>query len=88
VGGTADWLPLVSISKDQFSFCKASGDDKSPALNRQGDRLDLRVYTRYGAGAFDPLDFMSNAWKYAPRLKALGVEYVQPTRIARHEEWQ
>jgi hypothetical protein len=88
VGGIVDWLPLASVSKDQFSFNKVSGEGKSMALNRQGDRLDLRVHTRYVLGAFDPLDFMSNAWKYAPRLKALGVEYVQPTRIVRHEEWQ
>ncbi len=57
-------------------------------INHSGDRLDVRIFTRYGEGAFDSLDFASNTWKYAPVLKWLGVEYAQPVRIVHHEEWR
>lgn len=88
IGGVEDWSVPPSASRNLFSFCQGAEAESRFPLLRQGDRIDVRVYTRYMPGAFDPLDYMSNAWKYAPRLKALGVEYVQPTRIIRHEEWQ
>ncbi|MFH1998868.1 MAG: hypothetical protein ABIK28_04260 [Planctomycetota bacterium] len=88
VNGVEDWSRSPLLSRDLFSFSLEKGSKTKNPVLRQGDRIDLRVYTRYEPGAFDPLDFISNAWKYTPRLKALGVEYVQPTRIVRHEEWR
>ena len=88
VGGRGGWEMLPGESPDVLLFEKSGASTRRNHIRRQGDRLDLRIYTRFGEGAFDPLDFSSNAWKYAPRLKTLGVEYVQPTRIVRHEEWR
>ena len=89
-GGRGKWTDDPEKSPDLFFF---EGDGKATGgpggvLRRQGDTLQVRVYTRYAPGAFDPLDFASNAWKYAPVLRWLGVEYVEPTRIVRHEEWR
>lgn len=88
VGGRGSWSDLPLETPDLFSFTLPGGPKQKNSLLRQGDRIDLRVYTYYEPGAFDPLDFSSNAWKYAPVLEALGVEYIQPTRIVRHEEWR
>jgi len=88
VGGRGAFSMKPSESKDIFLFDHPGDSKTTNYICRQGDRLDLRVYTRYNRNAFDSLDFVSNAWKYSPKLKALGVEYVQPTRIIRHEEWR
>ena len=88
VGGRGDWAAAPSESEDIFLFEEVDTPDRMNSVLRQGRRIDLRVYTRYHEGAFDPLDFASNRWKYSPVLKTMAVEYVQPTRIMRHEEWQ
>jgi hypothetical protein len=88
VGVGGGWRPLPLAEAGQFCFSRDNEGRDSFILNQRGDRLDLRIYTRYGLYAFDPLDFVSNAWKYAPLIKAVGVDFVQPSRIVRHEEWQ
>ncbi|MBU0756308.1 MAG: hypothetical protein KJ645_14295, partial [Planctomycetes bacterium] len=83
-----DWRAVPGEDTGLFSF-RRDEDDRTPCLmNLQGDRLDLRIYTRFETGAFDAIDFLSNAWKYAPVVRAVGVDYIQPSRIVRHEEWK
>ena len=88
VGGRGDWTMPSGRSKDILHFEKRGNGNKGHLLDRQGDRLELRVYTRYAPWAFDPVDFSSNGWKYAPILRRIGVEYAQPTLVLRHEEWR
>lgn len=88
LGGRGTWTQSPEDSRDIYFFEQKVGPGKVNAMNRQGDRLDLRVFTQYAPGAFDPVDFASNGWKYAPVLRRMGVEYIQPTRVLRHEEWR
>jgi len=88
VGGRGSWAEDPAKSKNIFFFDDPEhGKHRNPVM-RQGDFLELRVFTRYGAGAFDPLNFSANGWKYSPLLKALSVEYAEPTLVFRHDEWR
>jgi len=88
VGGRGGWHARPEAAADLFLFQDPATPERRNKLLRQGDFLELRVFTRYGQGAFDPHDYTSNTWKYAPQLKALSVECVEPTRLYRHEEWR
>ncbi len=88
VGGRGRWDGDAAREKDLFLFENPAESKRRNWLLRQGDFVELRVFTRYGSGAFDPLDYASNAWKYAPALDALSVECVEPSRVYRHEEWR
>jgi hypothetical protein len=52
-------------------------------VDAQSDRIEWRVFARYGSGAFDPLTGLAHGWKNAPRLKSLGVTYFGPGRVLR-----
>lgn len=55
-------------------------------LNLQADRLDLRVSFDWGAGAFDPITFLSTAWTVAPRLNHLRLQYYAESKVIRQED--
>jgi hypothetical protein len=57
-------------------------------LMRQADRLDLYLYARWRAGAFDALDFSALGWKLAPEVNSVIVGHDQPTLVFEHEEWR
>jgi hypothetical protein len=52
-------------------------------INEQADRIEWRVFARYGAGAFDAVSGLAHGWKNAPRLNHLGVTYYGPGRVLR-----
>ncbi|MCB9899217.1 MAG: hypothetical protein H6825_14525 [Planctomycetes bacterium] len=57
-------------------------------IDAQGDLLEIALGVRWLPGAFDPVRGASNAWKIVPRVKAVAVRHVQPTRVLEHEEWR
>ncbi|MFH0944358.1 MAG: hypothetical protein V2A76_04095, partial [Planctomycetota bacterium] len=99
VGGRGEFTDDPDDAKDIFLFDAQGGQElHRNELLRQGDDLELRIFVRYKDGAFDTLCFEpdpeelgrggSNEWKRAPRLKALGVEWIaSPVRLA-YEEWR
>ncbi len=52
-------------------------------IGAQADRVEWRVFARYGVGAFDPEFGLSHGWKETPRLIHLGVGYQAPSRVLR-----
>jgi len=98
VGGRGRFSDDPEEVPDLFLFTTPGGTqtDRNELL-RQGDDLELRIFTRYLDGAFDSAAFEpdpgshrggSNEWKRAPRLKALGVQWIAgPHRLA-YEEWR
>lgn len=52
-------------------------------IGGQADRVEWRVFARYGVGAFDPEFGLSHGWKETPRLIHLGVGYQAPSRVLR-----
>lgn len=61
-----------------FRFVDGLPRELPNALGHQSDRLDVRLYARYGPGAFDSATGLSHAWKETPRVDVLGVEYLAP----------
>jgi hypothetical protein len=88
VGGRGSWGGYPAESKDLFLFEDPAGKKHRNHVVRQGDYIEIRVFTRYGREAFDPLDYAANGWKRAPLLEALSVECLEPSRVFRHEEWK
>ncbi len=96
VGGRGRFTDDPALAPDVFLFEAAAGAPAQQPLLRQGDTLELRVFTRFKEGAFDTAVFEpdpgatrggSNEWKRAPCLRALGVEWLAaPARLA-YEEW-
>ncbi|MBI4878200.1 MAG: hypothetical protein HY812_00870 [Planctomycetes bacterium] len=96
VGGRGRFTEDPAQAPDVFFFEAAAGAPGPSNILRQGDSLELRVFTRFKEGAFDAAVFEpdpgaarggSNEWKRAPRLRALGVEWLAaPARLA-YEEW-
>ncbi len=58
------------------------------SLSRQGDQMDLYLFTRYLPGAFDSQWYGSHGWKQAPRVHSVVLSSLQPTLILEHEEWR
>lgn len=97
VGGRGAFTDDPRSAKDVFQFDSPGGKTARNRIARQGDFLELRVFTRWREGAFDagvfdpedgPTRGGSNEWKRAPRLRALGVDWIsQPARFA-YEEWR
>ena len=50
----------------------------------QADRAEIRVFVTYMPGAYDWARPGAIGWKSTPRLEALHLEYVQPSRVWRH----
>jgi hypothetical protein len=88
IGGRGGWEGDSAKLDDLFLFEDPADPKRRNFLLRQGDFIELRIFTRYAQGAFDPLDYSSNVWKHAPVLEALSVECVEPSRVFRHEEWR
>jgi hypothetical protein len=55
---------------------------------RQGDRLEVSLHAAWLPGAFDALDYASNAWKLAPEVDSVVLGALQPVRVLEHEEWR
>ncbi len=55
-------------------------------LGIQSDRLELRVFARYRAGAFDFTDGRAHGWKSTPDLLRVGAEYIAPRTVLAREE--
>ena len=64
-----------------FRFEKGKIDGKANPIGFQGSRLEARFVTRYQPGVFDGATFKENAWKMAPRCKAVGFTYEGESRI-------
>lgn len=97
VGGRGSFAEDPADSPDVFLFDQQAAKSNAMSLLRQGDRLELRVFTRFKPGAFDakvfdpdPGDFKggSNDWKIAPQLKALGVRWIGRSVRVEYEEWR
>jgi hypothetical protein len=97
VGGRGSFADDPRQSRDVYSFDDPGSQERPNRIDRQGDDLEVRVFTRYGQGAFDaqvlepdpgPTRGGSNEWKRAPKLRALGVEWIGgPARLT-YEEWR
>lgn len=97
VGGRGSFTDDPTQSKDVFLFDRPATQDARNLLLRQGDELELRVFTRFLEGAFDAsvldpdpprLRGGTNDWKKAPRLMAVGVEWIAGPAGILHEEWR
>lgn len=97
VGGRGSFTDDPATSKDVFQFDTPATQDARNLLLRQGDELELRVFTRFHDGAYDTsvldpdpprLRGGNNDWKKAPRLTAVGVEWIAGPAGIRHEEWR
>jgi len=55
-------------------------------LGFRADHLDLRVFFDWDVGAFDPIQFLSNGWTQAPRLRRLVVDYLAESRTDLEED--
>jgi len=82
-GGT----PHIAVLTDDGGTPELETRLTQPLL-RQADRLDVHVFARWRAGAFDALDFASLGWKLAPEVGSVIVGHDQPTLVFEHEEWR
>ncbi|MBL8767780.1 MAG: hypothetical protein JNL94_10465, partial [Planctomycetes bacterium] len=97
VGGRGSFTDDPATSKDVFQFDAPATQDARNLVLRQGDELELRVFTRFHEGAYDVgvldpdpprLRGGNNDWKKAPHLTAVGVEWIAGPATIRHEEWR
>ncbi|MFG0316914.1 MAG: hypothetical protein ACF8XB_06555, partial [Planctomycetota bacterium JB042] len=98
VGGRGAFTDDVAGAADLFQFELPGGDQRPNLIGRQGDSLELRVFTRYKPGAFDPTPLDptrrggdrggANDWKRAPRMSLLGVDWIGGPARLEYEEWQ
>lgn len=100
VGGRDSFGDLPSQSLDRFTFSEvgSTGIQEKHSILRQGDILELRLFTEYLENAFDsravdpdPEGFDrggANDWKRAPRVKILGVEWIGTPSRRSYEEWR
>ncbi len=77
----ARWEDDPTKTSSLFFFDRPVLEGSLNRLDISGNRLSLRFFTRYRPGAFDPVDFRASAWKKAPRLKRVVVEYQAPNRV-------
>ncbi len=82
----ARWWEKPDPRKGLFLFDSPTWKNEPRKIGIQGNVLDLRFYTVYKPGAFDPVHFLSQAWKTAPTLKSVKVVYEAPTVILEEEE--
>ncbi len=82
----APWWEKPAPKKGLFLFDAPTWKNEPRKIGLQGNVLDLRFYTVYKPGAFDPVHFLSQAWKTAPTLKSVKVVYEAPTVILHEEE--
>lgn len=64
-----------------FRFEAPQDNERDQVLLYQGSQLELRFQTVYRRGAFDPVTWNSRAWKTAPVLRKIRVEYEGDSRI-------
>ncbi|HET6204333.1 MAG TPA: hypothetical protein VFI25_16190 [Planctomycetota bacterium] len=55
-------------------------------LGRRGSRLEVRFFTEYLPGAFDPIQGLADGWRSAPRIRTIVLDYLAPERLLRREE--
>jgi hypothetical protein len=58
-----------------FRFDAGSIEGKQNVIGFQGSTAEVRFFTTYRPGAFDPVTFLANGWKRTPRLKAAALSY-------------
>ena len=58
-----------------FKFERGEEQDLSQPLFRQGSTIELRFVTRYRPQSFTPQTWQAQAWKTAPLIKNIRVEY-------------
>ena len=68
----------------RFEEGRAAGDALH-SLDFAASRMQVRFGVEYGNGAFDPINFLSHAWKRSPELKAVMIDYEGETRILEEE---
>lgn len=98
VGENVSFADDPQETAELFLFEDAGGTDRRQnEILRQGDQLELRIFVQYKDGAFDSAVFEpdpggqrggSNDWKRAPRLSALGIDWIGATRRLSYEEWR
>ena len=86
VDARTPWWEKPAPGKGLFLFDAPTYKDEPRKIGMQGKVLDLRLFTVYKPGAFDPVNFLSQAWKTAPTLKSVKVVYEAPTVVLREEE--
>jgi hypothetical protein len=90
--GEPDWDAEPSNQKGGLYFFEDRGRRRREAprfeLNEIADELEIRVYFRYGSGAYTRQgeDLFNDDWKETPVLDSLTIEYEKDSRILRHEE--
>ncbi len=85
VDARAPWWEKPSPSKGLFLFDAPTRKNEARRIGMQGNVLDLRFFTVYKPGAFDPVNFLARAWKTAPTLKSVKVVYEAPTLVLEEE---
>lgn len=88
VGGRGRWDDDPEKVKDLFLFEDPARMRKRNGILRQGDLLEVRIFTRFAQGAFDAHDFGSNAWKCVPTLGAVSLDCLEPSQFYRRDEWR
>ncbi len=88
VGGRDRWEHDPEKARDLFLFEDPGKLRQRNGILRQGDRLEVRFFTRFAQNAFDAHDFSSNLWKCVPTLEAVNLECLEPTRFYRRDEWR
>jgi hypothetical protein len=98
IGARGSFADDPKANPDRFTFLGKGTTDAPNRIARQGDGLEIRVFTRYLERAFDARVFDpdppaedrggSNDWKRAPRLQALGVEWIPQSGRLYWEEWR
>lgn len=86
VRGRGGFAADPALDPDFFVFDRPGTREQPNRIDRQGDLLLLRFLVDYREGAWDPVDFTGNAWKRAPLLELVAVEYLADRVVERHEE--
>jgi hypothetical protein len=73
---------------DRRAYLYEIADPKRPEmLNVQSDRIEVRMFFVYEAGAWDPTaDVATDAWKETPWIKSVRLEHLAPTTVEASED--
>lgn len=78
----ARWDEEPGVAPGLFLFDRPVQDGQQlNRIDRGGNRLELRFFTRYLPGAFDAINHQSHSWKRAPHLRRVAIEYQAPSQL-------
>ncbi|MDP6941105.1 MAG: hypothetical protein QGH51_03665 [Planctomycetota bacterium] len=84
--GSAEWGDIPEETRGLLNLDEPPGPDGLIPLGLHSDRLDVRFSFDWGAGAFDPVDFLSIGWLQMPVLEEVILDYFAEPRIELREE--